>query len=259
MVVWAVVIAIVAAVIVGAVEVGLVRTRSGEEVDDPVLFSAIMTVAFGSLLHWFMAERKRPDRGFRHTGLIPLALLAALIGALLLVVSSVVWPWLGSFGSGADSFVAGTGRSGLALFYTGGVFLTAALLSFPSFCLLCVVPFPRLGAGAGLLMFLVISGSYAAVAIAIGMSPVSTGGIIVLVGGLATGLVVATLGLYGVEWYRRNVAGTARGDADPRCVRAAAVSRAMRLGRGGRGRGRLRPGARAGARARTSPSAIRRR
>lgn len=205
MVVWAVVIAIVAAVIVGAIEVGLVRTRSGEEVDDPVLFSAIMTVVFGSLLPWFMAERKRPDRGFRHTGLIPLALLAAL----LLVVSSVVWPWLGSFGSGADSFVAGTGRSGLALFYTGGVFLTAALLSFPSFCLLCVVPFPRLGAGAGLLMFLVISGSYAAVAIAIGMSPVSTGGIIVLVGGLATGLVVAPLGLYGVEWYRRNVAGTA--------------------------------------------------
>lgn len=192
---WAIGVAVLVALVLWGAEAGVLRSRRGEAIDDIGVFAVILTLVCGAALPYLTGEKGRADRGFRLTGLIPLVLISAPISAAVLAASSLVWPWIGTFDAGSDSFIQTAGATGAGLLFTFAVHLTAALLAYPFFVLLSIVPFPHPGAWLGLLGWLGVSGMCAVIAFVIGLGPPTGGRLLVLAACVPVAAVVCVIGL----------------------------------------------------------------
>lgn len=194
---------VLAAFIVFATSAGLMKDRQWEVITEVGLFAAIMTAVFGWMFPFLMVEHKRDDSGFRHEGLLPLVLVSALLGTVILTVSSVLWPWIGTLHPESGQLSELVGHHPVGLFYTAATYFTAAMSSSAFFVLMATAPFavmfprsaPWLGTVLTLLVYFGVSGGYIGVAIWLGQRGPSTGGLLFLAVCLPVSVLLCAAGI----------------------------------------------------------------
>ncbi|HLR44616.1 MAG TPA: hypothetical protein VK065_05440 [Brevibacterium sp.] len=153
------------------------------------------------MLMFVQLKLTRPDNGFRQSGLVPFALVSAVLTGLIQLVALLVWPFLIGPDLVPGTVLAEVGSDPWALLTAAGLSLCAYSV-FPAVCipmmaggwrgaLVCLVPFLGIVLGGGYLATVVLHGY---------PSPASA---VAWAGAAAVGLVLLTISAVIVHWLRR--------------------------------------------------------